>query len=278
MRSGQSKMNNKNADVAADLRQRIARPLRWGLLLLVVGLVSGSACLAAVFLIPGKSALIFCSVAGSLLVFIGFAGLGLALLQRTRWQRSLALVKVADQLDLSFQERGASHLCEGLQHLNMFSDSYAIGAANVLSGEIDGSTITIVDCIVSAGQGQNQAAFENTIFVLQNIPRQVPNFFLTPHDFFSRRLSLNSKQIEIPKQSEFSKRFLLQGKDEEAIVETFNPKVIALCLASGNQSVEVRKPFFVVRQRGKLLPPTRYRDFLLHSLELARALGAAAEA
>jgi len=187
------------------------------------------------------------------------------------------LIAVADELGLSFQEHAAPPLREGLRQLEMFNSASGIRASNVLSGEVEGMTIAVMDCIVSAGDETQQASFENTVFVLRNLLPRVPDFYLTPHDFLSRRLSRDSQRIEVPRQPEFNKRFLLRGSAKKEILDVFKDDVIALCLAGGNQNVEVHRPLFVVMQRGKRLPPPRYRDFIHHGVRLARALVASVE-
>ncbi len=272
-------MDNENARLAEDLRRQLnRRTVRvLGFSLLGLGLPLGAGYLVGVLLVR-ISALHAVSLAGAFLLLMALASFGLVLLQRTRCQRSLALIAVADELGLSFQEVAAPHRLEGLRRLEMFSDASGIGASNVLHGEVEGLTVTVMDCIVSAGDETQQFSFENTVFVLRNVPRRVPDFYLTPNDFLSRRLSRGSQRIEVPRQPEFNKRFLLRGPDEEAIFEAFNAELIALCLAGGDQSIEVYRPLFVVRQRGQRLPPPRYRDFIRHCVRLARAVGIIAEA
>ena len=216
---GRSKGNHDNADVVADLRGRLARPLLWGIPLLGLGLIGGAACFTAAFLIPGQVVRVFGSVAGALLVFAGLAAFGLALFQRTRWRRSLALIAVADELGLSFQEVAEPRLYEGFKRLEMFRTAGGINASMFSFGKVEGLTIAVMDCLISAGQEGNQATFENTVFVLRNVSRRVPSFFLTPRDFLSRMLSGNAEliEVELPKQPKFNKRFLLQGEDEDAI-------------------------------------------------------------
>ena len=274
-----SQGNKDNAEIAAELRRRTAGPLRWGVPFLILSLPAGAACASMAFVISGQSVRLVASLAGMFVVLIGIACFGLALFQRSRWQRSLALISVADELDLSFQKIAEPRLYEGFKRLEMFSAASGINASNVLFGKVEGLTIAVMDCLFSVGQAGNQATFENTVFVLRNVPRRVPSFFLTPREFFSRMLLGNTEliEVELPNQPKFNKRFLLQGDDDDAIVERFNAPLIALCLAGDNQNVEVRAPLLVVQQRGKRLPPARYRDFITHCVRLAQTLGVAAE-
>lgn len=271
----QSKRNTDNADIAAELRRRVAGPLRWGFPFLLLSLPVGGAVASIALLTPGQSIRLAASLAGVFVVLVGIAAFGLALFQRSRWQRSLALVTTADELGLAFQETAKPRFHDGLEDLEMFRSASGIKAVNVLHGEIEGLTVTVMDCIVSAGQGGNQAVFENTVFVLRNVPRRVPSFFLTPRDFLSRALRGNADRIEVelPRQAKFNKRFLLQGEDEDAILKTFTAALIALCMAGDNQNIEVQAPLLVVQQRGKRLPPARYRDFLDHCVRIAQTLG-----
>jgi hypothetical protein len=275
---GRSNVNKTNADIAADLRRRLVGPLFWGLPTLGLGLLGGAACFAARHLIPEPSTGIFGSVAGALLVFSGLAGFGLALFQRARWKRALALIAVAEELGLSFQEIADPRLYEGFKRLEMFSASSHIKAANVLCGEVEGLTILVMDCLMSAGEGGNVATFENTLFVLCDVPQRIPRFFLAPRDFLSQILLGKPRLIEVklPQQSTFNKRFLLQGADDEAIVETFSAPLIDLCLASSHQAIEALPPLLVLQQRGKRLSPARYRDFIRQGVRLAKTLGISA--
>lgn len=276
----QGDRNSPNAAIAADLRRRVAGPLRWGVPFLLLSLAVGAALASMAFVIPGQSARLLGSLAGAFVVLIGIASFGLALFQRSRWQRSLALVAVADELGLSFQEKAKPRFYEGLEDLEIFRSASGINAVNVLHGEIEDLRIAVMDCIVAAGEPGNAASFENTVFVLRNVSRRVPNFFLTPRDFLSGALLGYARlvEVELPGQPKFNKRFLLQGNDEDAIVEIFTAALIALCMAGDNQNVEVRPPFLVVQQRGKRLPSARYGDFIRHCVRLAQTLGIFGEA
>lgn len=276
----QSKRNKDNADITADLQRRVAGPLRWGVPFLLLSLPVGAALASMAFVIPGQSVRLLGSLAGVFVVLIGIASFGLALFQRSRWRRSLALVAVADELGLSFQEKAKPRFYEGLEDLEMFRSASGINAVNVLHGEIEGLRIAVMDCIVAAGEQGNAASFENTVFVLRNVPRQVPSFFLTPRDFLSRMLLGNTElvEVELPNQPKLTKRFLLLGEDEDAILKIFSAPLIALCMAGDNQNVEVRPPFLVVQQRGKRLPSARYRDFIRHCVRLAQTLDVSGEA
>ena len=172
---------------------------------------------------------------------------------------------MAHDLGLVFKEVAATGLTETLRDLEMFSAASGIAASNVLSGQVDGVAVTVMDCVVAAGQ----ATFESTVFALRIVPARVPDLYLTPRDFLSR----SSSGIEIPKQPEFNKRFLVRGEDSQAIRRAFNAQVIEACLAEKNQNVEVRQPLFVVMRRGGRLSTAQFQPFLLNCVQLAKALG-----
>lgn len=175
------------------------------------------------------------------------------------------MIAVADELGLAFRETAAAGFAEELRCLEMFSAASGIAASNVLTGHREGLTVTALDCLVAAGQ----ATFENTVFVLRNVSPRIPDFYLTPRDFLSRR----SPSIDIPKQPEFNKRFLLRGENTAAIRRAVNQEVIDLCLAMGELNVEVSQPLVVVMRRGKRLPPEQYQTVLSNCIRLAKALG-----
>jgi hypothetical protein len=262
-------LNPENAKLADDLRQQMKRKayLVFGLSFAGLGMPLAAAYLALVFFI--RLSLLYAAGLGVAFVLLAImASFGLAQLQQGRIQRSLALIAVADELGLGFQEVVAPDFVDELRHLEMFSTANGIAASNVLSGQFEGLPVTAMNCIVSAGQ----ATFENTVFVLQDVLSRVPDFSLTPRDFLSR----GTVSVEIPNEPEFNKRFLLRGQNPALLRKVFTRSVIDLCLANRDQSVEVRQPLFVIRQRGKLLPPAQYQPFLLNCVRLAKALGVSA--
>jgi hypothetical protein len=149
----------------------------------------------------------------------------------------------------------------------MFGAASGLAASNVLSGQIDGLSVTVMDCVVAAGQ----ANFESTEFRARDAPAKAPDFYLAPRDFLSR----GSAGIEIPGEPEFNKGFLLRGEDKRAIREAFAAPVIEACPAEKNQNIEARQPLFAIMRRGGRLPLAQYRPFLLNCVRLAKALGAA---
>jgi hypothetical protein len=262
----ESKVDDEKARMAADLRQRMNRKA-WLILALSslgLGIPMGAAWLTLVMLLH-LPALYACALAGAFLLLVALTSFGLVRLLQSRAQRAIALIGVADELGLVFKEVAAPGFAESLGKLEMFRTASGIAATNVLSGQVDGVALMMMDCIVAAGQ----ATFESTVFVLGNVPARVPAFYLTPRDFLSR----GSSGIEILKQPEFNSRFLLRGDDAQAVRRTFNAQVIEPCLAEKNQNIEVRHPLLAVMRRGGLLPPAQYQAFLLNCVRLVKALG-----
>jgi hypothetical protein len=257
-------VDEENALLADDLRQRMNRKGRMilGLSFLGLGVPVGAGCVVLVLLLH-LSAVYGVALSAALFLLVALVSVGLMLMQKGRMKRSLALLRIADDLGLAFKEVGATGLLERLRDLEMFSTASGIAASNVLSGQVDGIAVTAMDCVVATGQ----ATFESTVFTVRNV--RAPDFYLTPRDFLSR----GSSGIDIPKQPEFNKQFLVRGEDSLAIRRAFNAEVIEACLAEKNQNVEVRQPLFVVMRRGGRLPIAQYHPFLLNCVLLAKALG-----
>lgn len=212
-------MADKTTSRADDMRQRMNRKagLVLGLALLGLGLPALAVPLTLGFLqvLPLPAAAV---LGAALTLLVILVSLGLALMQRARNKRASDLVEIADELCLMYQETAPASLTEKLHGLEMFSTTGGIAGYNLLSGEFEGLNVMVLDGVVATGQ----ATFENTIFVFTGVPRHLPDFYLTPKDFLTR----GKQGIEIPRQDEFNKRFLLQGDDARAIRKTFTSELV----------------------------------------------------
>ena len=94
-------------------------------------------------------------------------------------------------------------------------------------GQRDGVDITIVDHTYLESIGRQRGCYEHTLCLLRNQEIKIPDFYLRNRIFIldSIKKLFGMKEIIISEDKEFSKKFVLQGQNEEEIRNFFNSSI-----------------------------------------------------
>lgn len=176
-----------------------------------------------------SSQLIDKQTASILLTVLGFAFLIFLVVlvtvikNRRAKERTLELQKSAGLLGMEFAATVPMNWIPNLEKFALFNHGHTKSIANVMYGQIDGVKGALFDYQYVTGQGKNRSTHNQSVvyFEPQNI--SLPFFSLRPENALHKIASAFGYQdIDFGNRSEFSRRYLLRGPDEQAVRNTFN--------------------------------------------------------
>ena len=133
----------------------------------------------------------------------------------------------------------ADRLAE-LRAFDLFSRGHSFHGRNLLQGKVGEADIILVDYRYCTGSGKHKQTHDQTVIILPDGGAGLPDFQLTPENFFHKIGQLFGYQdIDFAESPTFSKRYLLRGANEEAIRRAFAPEVLDHFAESPGWSVEV---------------------------------------
>ena len=146
-------------------------------------------------------------------------------------QRLKKLKDFAEQMGMEFSAKGDSALLESLSAFDLFSQS-GVKITNVLHGDSEqlgygeDFEVRILEHIYSSGE----STISQTVICFRSPQLSLPDFSMRPEHFFHKIGSvLGYQDIDFeshPTAVEFSKKYLLRGKDEQKIRALFTDTVL----------------------------------------------------
>ena len=157
-------------------------------------------------------------------------------LQELSEQRLKKLKDFAEQMGMEFSAKGDSALLESLSAFDLFSQS-GVKITNVLHGDSEqlgygeDFEVRILEHIYSS----DDSTISQTVIYFRSPQLSLPDFSMRPEHFFHKIGSvLGYQDIDFeshPTAVEFSKKYLLRGKDEQKIRALFTDKVLTFFAA-----------------------------------------------
>ncbi len=211
------------------------------------------------------------------------AVLVLAISRRRERRRTEALSQAASQHGLSFEGESASLATAESGAIHLFNIGHHRQSRNVMRGTSGGMDLVLFDYRYVTGSGKSQSTHEQTVAAFRVPGANLPGFELRHETMVEKIASVFGYQdIDFPDHAEFSRRYLLRGKDENAVRAAFSPALIDFFeqLAAGEKwwGVEGAGDSLVVFQPAKRAKPEELTQFIQETTIVAsqfRQTGAA---
>ena len=201
---------------------------------------------------------------------------------RTMWkwqeQRLKKLKDFAEQMGMEFSEKGDSALLESLSAFDLFSQS-GVKITNVLHGDSEqlgyGEEFEVrIFAYGFARQQQDQHRMQSVI-CFQSPQLNLPKFQLRPEEWLHKIGSkLGYQDIDYeshPTAVEFSKKYLLRGKDEQKIRALFTDTVLTFFSVDRDKVwLEGSGDQLISYQPGKIIEPEDIPAFMKEGFEVFR--------
>jgi hypothetical protein len=140
----------------------------------------------------------------------------------------------------------------------LFSLGHSKHMNNVMRKSASGTEEAIFDYTHITGGGKNRRIHRNTVYLFQSERLRLPVFALRPeHLFYKIGQLFGYQDIDFKQFPEFSKKFILRGKNEAAIVKAFTQDVVSCFEQEKKICVESAGKTLIVYWSGKRISPER---------------------
>ena len=206
---------------------------------------------------------------------------------RTMWKWQEQQLKkfkdVAEQMGMEFSAKGDSALLESLSAFDLFSQS-GVKITNVLHGDSEqlgygeDFEVRILEHIYSSGE----STISQTVICFRSSQLSLPDFSMRPEHFFHKIGSvLGYQDIDfeshptlagtITVAAEFSKEYLLRGKDEQKIRALFTDTVLTFFAAHPDRVLlEGSDDQLILYRSGLRIGPENIPAFMKEGFEVFR--------
>lgn len=168
----------------------------------------------------------------------------------------------------------ADRLAE-LRSFELFNRGHSFHGRNLLTGKVGDTDIILIDYRYCTGSGKHKQTHDQTVIILPDGGAGLPDFQLTPENFFHRIGQLFGYQdINFAENPTFSKRYLLRGSNEEAIRQAFVPEVLDHFAENWGWSVESRGGQLLVCRASNLCGPDKCPEFVAEAARIRALFGA----
>jgi len=157
--------------------------------------------------------------------------------------------------------------------LPLFSRGRRRRAMNVLRRrESDGEAV-LFDYRYTTSSGKNSHTHHQTVLAVRRQGLDLPAFELRPENVLLRvAAAFGYQDIDFEAFPEFSRRYVLRGKDEAAVRQVFTPALLQTLERRPGWSLEATGTSIIVYRQGKRPKPEALHTFLTASQEIVQAL------
>jgi hypothetical protein len=200
------------------------------------------------------------------LIALGIAAVLIVLQIFWSKRRRQGLERAAQEMGFSFDAEGNSVETDDFLTLPLLSGN--TGLSNVMRGSVSTGEAVILDCQTGSGK----SARTQTVACLRLAGKQFPGFEMRPEHLFHRIGSLFGYQdIDFEGHPDFSKNYLLRGKDETAVRALFHPGLLSFFEQNTGWAVEGEGEWLAVYRPMKTVRPSAIREFVEEATRVASA-------
>ena len=188
-------------------------------------------------------------------------------------KRTEDLAAAAARMNFTFSKEASPHLLRTLEHLELFSRGRSKKIRNVLGGRAGDLDVSVFDYRYTTGGGKNSSTWRQTVMLFESDGLEFPQFALRPEHVFHKIGQLFGYQdIDFATHEEFSKRYLLRGKDEDAVRNTFSSEALSFYETDRTLSTEAQGRQLIHYRAAKRVGPESIQDFIAEGVRVLTLL------
>ena len=162
------------------------------------------------------------------IIFAAIFGLIWYLARFYEQKRTKKLETFALTAGFNFSAKGDDALLASFSEFPLFSVGRSKRLTNLLQGRQGDAEVSIFDYKYTVGGGQNSRQYRQTVICFRSDRLKLPAFTLRPENIFHKiGTAFGYQDVDFEHSPEFSKDYLLRGRDEQAIRSAFNAGVLA---------------------------------------------------
>jgi len=193
--------------------------------------------------------------------------------QKKEKQRTERIKKFSYQNGMEFlndEYIDLDYSSEDSKKLELFNKgNYGGSFSNVLKTTRDNADLFIFDYQYTQGTGDSKSHYEQTVCLFRKAERNLPEFTLKPERFYHKIGSVFGYQdVDFSSDSGFSKKYLLRGKDENAIRMIFGPEKLHYFKMNSGLSVESGITDLIVYKHNKRVKVKNLSNFIQTATEI----------
>jgi MFS superfamily sulfate permease-like transporter len=181
--------------------------------------------------------------------------------------RQQKLKEFAKEINWSFKTNPIKQIDE-LERFRFFKFKQIDHAYNIFKGEHNGVKLKLMDVDFYEGELTTRERHKLTIFTFK-LRNRIPEFRLDKERIFDRIAGFAGlKDISIPGHEDFSKRFLLRGKDEDRIKDYFSDSLILFFESNSYYHVESNGTSIMIFRKQRLATISEIKALAFFGVQL----------
>lgn len=217
-------------------------------------------------------------------IVFGAMGLGVALTvlwhkRKSAVERTLALEKLAQNLDLSFSAKDTFGLTQQLNGFDLFKRERSRWlnkgkVSNVMRGRVDETDVYLFDYSYTVQVGNSRKVITHTVFFANDKQWFLPNFQLKPERWWHKlqaKLGLGT-DINFEETPEFSEKFWLKSEFEGLVREQFTPSLRGFLSERPPAQLEGSNYYLIGYKHRRKMDVVEAQLFFQHCCEIVQLL------
>ncbi len=205
-----------------------------------------------------------------ILVFIAFIVLIGLLTRNDNKKRKKKMEQIALTLGLSYIDKAQDSFLSPLKTIKIFNEGHSRKAYNLMQWKKQDINCSIFDYRYTSGSGQNTATYSQSVFLAQTDKLNITKFSMTPESIFNKiGDKLTKNDIDFDRYTNFSKKYHLKGKDEDAVRKVFTDEILQFFEHRKERvSIEAEGDKIVIYTRSKDIDPKDLAAFKDEALKI----------
>ncbi len=184
-------------------------------------------------------------------------------------KRADALQAAANSMRFTFSREAEPGLLERLKHFHLLSQGHSKKIKNVLRGQAGEIDVSVFDYTYRTGGGQHSKTWRQTVILFESDDMRLPHFTLRPeHVFHKIGQVFGYQDIDFDSHPEFSKRYLLQGENEESVRWLFGDDALSFYESDRKLSTEAAGRQLIHYRSGKRVNPEQIQEFITQGVRV----------
>lgn len=207
-------------------------------------------------------------------VVLSIIGISLVLGYYRDKRRREQLERVALETGFAYEREGTPLDYKGLSSLELLGRGRDHKYSNILRGSGAGTEMVLFDFKYTTGSGRNRSTHKLTVTAFRTRD-DVPQFTLDRENLLHKLISaLGYQDIDLEAHPQFSARYLLRGKDVEAIRRFFHPGLVAFFESPEKHeyTVEGGGGWLILYQGNQLSDAAKLREYIEQRAQYATGL------
>lgn len=207
-----------------------------------------------------------------LVFFIAIGGVAFYVAAMEKKRRE-ALAKQSQRLGFGFVAEKDLELLSEVKDLEIFQRGRNRRVTNVMDNSASDSTTVVFDYRFTEGGRKSSHTFQQTIVWTKNRKRLLPRFVLRPESFWDKFANLlGFADIDFPKHQSFSKAYLLQGDDGQALRQLFSDDTLSFFEKERDWGIEAINDSLIIYRPKTRVNPENLPAFLSKAEQIDRIL------